>query len=102
MQAQTKSVVKTLDEGVFDIPEYQRSYSWEQNQREDFFQDIKYLPDDTSHFFGNIILREKSEKYDAEVGQEKVFDVVDGQQRLTTVKYSFMLPEKLMIQSKKN
>lgn len=86
MKAHTKTLEDALQEGVFDIPEYQRSYSWEEEQREEFLQDIRYLPEESSHFFGNIILDEQEERYEADSGiTVKAFDVVDGQQRLTTV-----------------
>jgi len=86
VKAHTKTLEDALQEGVFDIPEYQRSYSWEEEQREEFLQDIRYLPEESSHFFGNIILDEQEERYEADSGiTVKAFDVVDGQQRLTTV-----------------
>lgn len=86
MQAHTKTVEEALTEGVFDIPDYQRSYSWEQRQWEEFLQDIRFLPEESSHFFGNIILEEQDEYYQADSGAKvKAYDVVDGQQRLTTV-----------------
>lgn len=81
MKAHTKTLDEALREGVFDIPKYQRSYSWEAQQRKDFFQDIRYLPEGSSHFFGNIILDEQSDRYRADSGVSvKAFDVVDGQQ----------------------
>jgi hypothetical protein len=48
-------------------------------------EDLRYLPDKTSHFFGNIVLDENSQEYQTDRGRRlDRFDVVDGQQRLTT------------------
>lgn len=86
MQAHTKTVEEALTDGVFDIPDYQRSFSWEQQQWDEFLQDIRFLPEGSSHFFGNIILEEQDEQYQAESGvKSRAYYVVDGQQRLTTV-----------------
>ena len=86
MQAHTKTMENALKEGVFDIPDYQRSFSWEKEQRKEFLQDIRYLPVENNHFFGNIILEQKADRYESDNGlTAKAYDVVDGQQRLTTV-----------------
>lgn len=86
MKAHTKTMEDALREGVFDIPDYQRSFSWEEPQRREFLQDIRYLPEENNHFFGNIILDEQPGRYESETGlTAKGYDVVDGQQRLTTV-----------------
>jgi hypothetical protein len=60
------------------IEDYQRSYSWEKEQIQDFFDDLKacVVSGDT-HFFGTLILQEDNRSSDA-------VTVVDGQQRLTT------------------
>jgi hypothetical protein len=73
-----------LLEGVFDIPPYQRSYSWERDQLEDFLEDLRYLPEDRTHFFGHIILQKDKEPYQTEDNELAHYRVVDGQQRLTT------------------
>ena len=86
MKAHTKTMEDALKEGVFDIPAYQRSFSWGEEQRREFLQDIRYLPVENNHFFGNIILDEQPDRYVSESGiKTKAYDVVDGQQRLTTV-----------------
>jgi len=74
---------------IFRIPSYQRSYSWEHKQIEELWEDIidgtKHAPD-TDHFFGMIILYDTGEqKKDKKRKEIKVYDVVDGQQRLTSI-----------------
>lgn len=74
-----------LTDGVFDIPDYQRSYSWEIQQLDELLNDIRYLPGDRTHFFGNIILAKQDVPYGTASGRKlDTFHIVDGQQRLTT------------------
>jgi uncharacterized protein with ParB-like and HNH nuclease domain len=85
METRTKSLAQLYQEGLFDVPAYQRSYSWQESQLEDLLDDLRYLPEDSNHFFGNIILDKKDDQYETDRGRQfDVFDVVDGQQRLTT------------------
>ena len=75
-------------ERVFRIPKYQRFYSWERRQREDLLNDISVLHkrgSDEHHFMATIVcFRTQDEK---RVGAKlyRLYDVVDGQQRLTTL-----------------
>jgi uncharacterized protein with ParB-like and HNH nuclease domain len=66
---------------VYKIPEYQRPYSWNVEQWEDLFNDIKELNEDEVHFLGSIIVVPE--------GPHKLginyFNIVDGQQRLATL-----------------
>lgn len=85
METRTKSLAQLYQEGLFDVPAYQRSYSWQKTQLEDLLDDLRYLPEDSNHFFGNVILDKKDDQYETDRGRRfDVFDVVDGQQRLTT------------------
>jgi len=72
----------TLDEifegRFFCIPDYQRGYSWEQTQVKDLLNDIEHLGNtDYIHFTGTIVAS-CNKKND-------VHEIVDGQQRLTTL-----------------
>lgn len=60
------------------IPNYQREYSWENDELEDFWNDLKFTKDeeDDIHFFGQIVVHDDSDK-------KKKF-IIDGQQRATT------------------
>lgn len=81
----------TLDEllakRLFRIPHYQQAYSWQRKQREDMFEDISALkdkPDDHFHFMATVVgLRRKIERIATD--RYHVIEVVDGQQRLTTL-----------------
>ncbi len=85
MQTRTETLASLYQDGFFDIPSYQRSYSWEEAQLADLIDDLRYLPEESNHFFGNIILDKKDDQYQTDRGRRfDVYDVVDGQQRLTT------------------
>ena len=85
METRTVSLDSLFKDGLFDIPGYQRSYSWNQSQLQDLFEDLLYLPEDATHFFGNVILDSQTEQFRTDRGRRfEVYDVVDGQQRLTS------------------
>ncbi|HYF69932.1 MAG TPA: DUF262 domain-containing protein [Ohtaekwangia sp.] len=66
----------------FEIPDYQRAYSWEESQRKDLMTDIENVIQLSNyrHFAGTIVAQEKESKKTI-----KEFYVVDGQQRLTSL-----------------
>ena len=85
METRTVHLDSLLRDGLFDIPSYQRSYSWTEPQLTDLFEDLLYLPEEKSHFFGNIILRKQDEQFETDRRRRfDKYDVVDGQQRLTS------------------
>ena len=75
-----------LEKRLFHIPRYQRAYSWRSTERQDMFQDIRKLKDKpgTSHFMATVVGLCRDP---IEIGTDEynVTDIVDGQQRLTTL-----------------
>lgn len=67
--------------GNFNIPEYQRNYSWSEDNIETLIQDI--INEDDGYYLGNIIITSKSDS-------EDTYDIVDGQQRFTTITLIFL------------
>jgi len=63
------------------VPEYQRQYSWGEEQWEDFWRDLQYIEDGHTHFLGSVVFVERSTDFD----ELNEFEIVDGQQRLTTI-----------------
>jgi len=65
----------------FEVPEFQRPYSWDDEQVEQFWDDIYSAWENRrkSYFFGPMIFAKKDESY----GYRYI--VIDGQQRLTTL-----------------
>lgn len=80
---------KLLQGRLFRIPDYQRAYSWESKQRKDLFRDIKKLAQtengDRHHFMSTVVCLHTNRKEEVGADEFGVFDVVDGQQRLTTL-----------------
>lgn len=83
------ATVKGLfSEKAFKIPDYQRSYAWEWEHREDFWNDVMdSLDTKVQHYWGTITLQKTSEKKEDKENLSlfTVYEVVDGQQRLTTM-----------------
>lgn len=71
---------KLIGNGLtYRIPRFQRDYSWEVEQWEDLWADILSSlkeDEDTAHYMGYLVLQSTD---------DKSFDVIDGQQRLTTI-----------------
>lgn len=65
---------------VYQIPLYQRQYDWGKDQWNDLWEDLLRLEDDETHFLGFVITI--SQKRRNGFGY---FEVVDGQQRITTI-----------------
>ncbi len=65
---------------IYYIPPYQREYSWEQEELDDFWKDLTSTKDSSDqnfkHFFGQIIIY-----YDESTGKKFI---IDGQQRTIT------------------
>lgn len=72
---------------VYRVPAYQRTYSWEQMEIEDFIKDLgtcynkRKFEDPSVHFFGQIVCI-AAELPGAD--GHKLFELVDGQQRIAT------------------
>jgi uncharacterized protein with ParB-like and HNH nuclease domain len=65
---------------IYKVPSYQRDYSWKFDHWEDLWADIQtVLNGDGVHYMGSIVLQNKS------TNGEKVYSVIDGQQRLATL-----------------
>lgn len=87
--AEARDVYELFAGKVFRVPDYQRSYSWDRKNWEDFWNDIKEgINTGTEHYWGTITLKATTEEsYHCQEEDEyfKVYEVVDGQQRLTTM-----------------
>jgi len=76
----TPKEIRRIFQDRYEIPDYQRPYSWDKEQCEKLWDDITDFYDsseskDDKYFLGNIVLHPSGESY----------VVVDGQQRLTTL-----------------
>ena len=71
---------KLIGNGLtYRIPRFQRDYSWTNEEWEDLWMDLLgTLKSDgeMAHYMGYLVLQS---------ADDKTFDVIDGQQRLTTI-----------------
>ncbi|MGK8360143.1 GmrSD restriction endonuclease domain-containing protein [Corynebacterium amycolatum] len=74
IDANDRSVDSILEDGQHCIPWYQRPYAWVDQNIDDYWKDV-VLTDD-HHFLGSIVIIALDKKQ---------HEVVDGQQRLTTI-----------------
>lgn len=72
---------------LFRIPEYQRAYSWTTRQRTDLFGDIEEaFRSGREHFMATLVaLAKEKETRLIGVDEFKTVELVDGQQRVTTL-----------------
>ncbi|EKE87426.1 DUF262 domain-containing protein [Helicobacter pylori] len=70
-----------IEKGVFEIPSYQRGYAWQKRQLKDFWNDLEHVSKlgDKFHYMHSLTLRESENEFES-----SAFEVIDGQQRLTT------------------
>ena len=62
----------------YEIPVYQRAYSWDKKNWEMFLEDIiEQLSGNNNYFYGNILLET--------IKKDRSYEIIDGQQRLTTL-----------------
>jgi uncharacterized protein with ParB-like and HNH nuclease domain len=62
----------------YEIPKFQRDYTWDTENWDDLWQDIKALlnNEDNEHYLGYLVLQTLN---------NKEYQIIDGQQRLTTL-----------------
>jgi len=64
----------------FRVPRFQRDYSWDEDQWDDLWSDILATANSagggSSHYMGYLVLK---------TSDNRSFDIIDGQQRLTTL-----------------
>lgn len=84
MKAEESTVGHILtDQICYEIPPYQRPYSWKAENVQQLLEDVweAYGNSDEEYFIGSLIT--------IEIEKGKRYDVVDGQQRLTTLNLIF-------------
>jgi len=82
-----QSLFELFGSKVFRIPDYQRGYAWGEKQLSALWEDLEDIPEDNGeykkHYTGTIFLKEtaKIERW----CKDTFYDVIDGQQLLTTI-----------------
>ena len=83
-----QSAQHIFSDRLFRIPDYQRGYAWHHQQWVDLLEDLELLADGRDHFTGTLVLcraHSVPRRTDEEGNGYDTFDVIDGQQRLTTI-----------------
>ncbi|WP_372755277.1 DUF262 domain-containing protein [Labilibaculum sp.] len=91
MKAEEKDLSSIFaDNHIYEIPKYQRPYSWNEDNVSELINDVAdaFESNLTEYFIGSIITIEKG---------KKIYDIVDGQQRLTTLTLIFAALRNLIV-----
>ena len=84
MEATERTIGQVLTEQIrYEIPPYQRPYSWDKTHVEHLLDDLweAFEANDEEYFIGSLITIERD--------KHALYEVVDGQQRLTTLNLIF-------------
>ena len=82
MDAENQSIRNLLTRYCFRVPDYQRSYSWKNENIDEFLDDLFNVVHssqaDARHFLGALTMARRDD-------QSNAVDLIDGQQRVTTI-----------------
>jgi uncharacterized protein with ParB-like and HNH nuclease domain len=73
---------------TFEVPPFQRDYSWDKEEWEDLWLDLIGIDEEGDHYMGYVVLQETKES--------KKFLIIDGQQRITTISILIIAAVKLL------
>lgn len=80
---------RLFDGYVFQIPEFQRFYSWSRQHWDDLWSDLLNIVDEESrdHYMGTVICKDEGGGIETEeyTANYREYGIVDGQQRFTTL-----------------
>jgi len=77
VKAENLLIENLFTKGQLIIPDYQREYDWDDLEIEEFINDIQESELDEKYFIGHMV-------FEGDFNGTK-FDVIDGQQRITTI-----------------
>lgn len=72
-----QTITDILKDKKFTVPLYQREYSWSLDQVSDLYYDILEVGNENGHFLGSLLLYKEE--------RSNSMEIVDGQQRMTTI-----------------
>lgn len=83
LNAEPVTVNNFFTSGVlFQVPPYQREYSWTKNEVQELFDDIMGIENNETYFIGSIIL--------LKMNNADHLEIIDGQQRSTTISLAYI------------
>ncbi len=74
---------------TYEVPPFQRDYSWDKEEWEDLWLDLLALSNEDDHYMGYLVLQETK--------QAKHFIIIDGQQRISTISLLILAAVKLLL-----
>jgi uncharacterized protein with ParB-like and HNH nuclease domain len=74
---------------TYEVPPFQRDYSWDKEEWEDLWLDLLAIDEEGDHYMGYLVLQETK--------QPKHFVIIDGQQRITTISLLILSTVKFLI-----
>lgn len=86
MERNVYSLEEIFSGKIFSIPDYQRGYAWQAEHCMDLLEDLELLPEGFNHYTGTLVFhRNSTEVLDNEGSRYTGYDIVDGQQRITSI-----------------
>ena len=86
MEKNVYSIEEIFAGRFFNIPDYQRGFAWEKEHCQDLLNDLELLPAGFNHYTGTVVFHSNNgQNLDNEGSQYFGFDIVDGQQRITSI-----------------
>lgn len=83
-----QTIEKVFSDKLLKVPDYQRGYAWDIKQCNDLVEDLDLIGDNQDHYTGTLVVHKSNDGYlvrDEEGSALHTYDIVDGQQRLTTI-----------------
>lgn len=77
VDARNITINNVFSKGKFIIPSYQREYDWDDENIDEFINDINEAESDEHYFIGHMVFNGDF--------NGNTFEVIDGQQRITTI-----------------
>jgi uncharacterized protein with ParB-like and HNH nuclease domain len=92
VKAENLRIENVLTKGQYFIPDYQREYDWSEDELSEFIEDILEIGDEERYFIGHMV-------FEGDFNGTK-FNVIDGQQTITTITILLCLIRDLFYEKK--
>ena len=89
--------IETIFKNVYQIPVFQRPYKWGKDEIEEFINDLIDAQTQNKHWFAGTLYIKLKNKINSSLYE---YDIIDGQQRLTTVTAILIVMQTLFLKSK--
>ena len=83
-----QNIQDVFSDKILKVPDNQRGYAWDKKHWIDLIEDLEMLLPKQEHYTGTLVLHQDSDKQSVQAKDGtllKLFDIVDGQQRITSI-----------------